>query len=75
MKRMFELQGQEVAQEEDNEREEEEELHLNYWIKNKELKGKDKTLCLICHLEQKMKIPVIPNQEYKVSLSSSLLCE
>jgi hypothetical protein len=47
MKRMFELQGQEVAQEEDNEREEEEELHLNYWIKNKELKGKDKTLCLI----------------------------
>ncbi|XP_044325295.1 uncharacterized protein [Triticum aestivum] len=50
----------------DDEIEEEDQMHLSYWIRIKELNSKDKTLCLICYLEQKEPVPEIANEEKKI---------
>lgn len=62
---------EETDDEEYNGREEDDEMHLSYWIKNKEIKSKDKsnTLCLICYLEQKDPVPEIANKEIEVPFS------
>ena len=55
---------EETGDEEYNGREEDDEMHLSYWIKNKEIKSKDKskTLCLICYLERRDPVAEIANK-------------
>ncbi|KAM3388326.1 hypothetical protein ACQJBY_010854 [Aegilops geniculata] len=59
---------EETDDEEYNGREEDDEMHLSYWIKNKEIKSKDKskTLCLICYLERRDPVAEIANKEIEI---------